>query len=134
MGTDERRLLLVFAEKSLIGDWMFSFWVTSPSKKGLGPVDRQILLNFEKEYNLLFSACVKVLAQMTSDPEIQSKLRVNSYDAWIERNFLKGWDGDISDATLRVDFIDERTKLETGNLFSHWIAQLPWAKPARSQC
>jgi hypothetical protein len=132
MMTAENKSLSVFAEKSLGGNWMFSLWISIPSREGLCSVDRQILSIFHKEYTLLFSACVKALTQITQDPELLSKLRVNSYDALIERNFLQGWNGDITDNTIRVEVIDQRCQSDTVSLLSRWLSNLPWAKPVVS--
>lgn len=131
MPISREQSISVFAEKSNSGHWLFSFWSLGVSRQEQQSVSREFMTQFWDEYSLLFAACVKAILQMENDLTLMSKLRVCSYDAWIERNFLSQWNGDISDDTLRIEILDRRHAHSLHDLFSQPLNHFFQVKPTQ---
>lgn len=119
MDTDRDQSLSVFLEKSERGEWMVSFWKLNAKGGGQYSVEQDFFTHYQQDYTLLFSGCVKALIQMhPAEPDLIQQLRVSSYDAWIERNFLQTWNGDLNDGTIRVELLNGALPAGVGNQLS----------------
>lgn len=125
MPISQEQVISVFVEKSVSGHWLFSFWVLGATRQEQQSVNWQFLSRFWEEYSLLFSACVKALLQLETDLALMSRIRICSYDAAIERNFLNQWDGEIGDDTLRIEILEQRRPQALDDLFCQSLNHRP---------
>ncbi len=124
MNADGNNVLSVFAEKGEMGEWRISFWKIDGTARNRYSVDQTFLAYHRREYNLLFSICIKALRQMyPEDSEVIQRLQVSSYDLWLRDGFLKEWEDNLNDQLIRVEIQQKTQRSGVSQLLGRWFSR-----------